>query len=119
MNITINGDLTRTYTDERGLRRVVYFTLTDENGAEYKMLDDLPGDADPQTYLDAHIEAECLFARQEEYETKPVLATAQDQTQLDAVEAWIAGGCQIVTGKDADGQDVIATVAKQTWRPRW
>ena len=66
MNIVINDALTRTYTNERGNRKVVYFTLTDDKNVSYNCVDDLPEEADSQEYLDANIEKELLFVRHEE-----------------------------------------------------
>ena len=119
MNILINNALTRTYTNERGNRQVVYFTLTDGNGTAYNCVDDLSAEVDAQEYLDANIENELLFVRQEEYPVRPVISTSQEQSALEAFEQWISDGCLIVTGKDQDGNDITKQAEKKTWRPRF
>ncbi len=119
MQIIINESLTRTYTDERGNRQVVYFTLTDDNDVAYNCVDDLPAEADAQDYLDANIENELLFVRQEEYPVRPVISASQEQSALEAFEQWIADGCLFVTGKDQDGNDITKQAEKKTWRPRF
>ena len=119
MKITLNEVLTRTYTDNRGDRKVVYFTLTDDNGIEYKMLDDLPAEVDTQGYLDANIDKELLFVKQEEYKGLPVISATQDKTLSEAIGDWIADGCKIITGYVIDDEPVYNTIVKQVWRDRW
>jgi hypothetical protein len=102
-----NTEAVREYTDvERKegdkSRKVVYFTLTDDEGNEYKMLDDLPASADPQVYLDENIEKEMLFVLQEQYPEKP-----EGLNTLKAFQEWIAGGC------------VLKTAVKGVFKDRW
>lgn len=119
MKITINEALTRTYTDNRGDRKVVYFTLTDDSGVAYKMLDDLPAEVDAQEYLNANIEKELLFVRQEEYKGLPVTSATQDKTLSEAISDWIAGGCKVDTGQVVNDEPAYRAIEKQTWRERW
>lgn len=119
MKIVINNNLTRTYTDERGERKVVYFTLTDNNGVEYKMLDDIPASEDAQEYLEANIDKEMLFVRQEEYKERPVFSPMTEKTVVELFDEWIAEGCKIQVGVDGEDNPVYKTVSKRTWRSRW
>ena len=118
MNIVINNALTRTYTNERGNRQVVYFTLADDNDVAYNCVDDLPAEADAQDYLDARIENELLFVRQEEYSGIPIQPT-QDETRLEAAERWIAEGHKVQTGTDSEGAPIYRVIEKKAWRPRF
>lgn len=117
MNIVIKPELTRTYpSDERGNRQVVFFVLTDDAGKSYECSDDLPGDVDPQAYLDARIEDQLYFVRQAEYPEHPAFVNTSDKSALQQCEEWIAAGCQVESGKDQKGEPIMRAARKEEWK---
>lgn len=119
MDITINSALTRYYEDVRGSRQVVYFTLVDDSSVAYRMVDDLDAGINAATYLSDNIERQCIFVRRNEYKEMPLITPEIGQTQLQAIEKWIADGCLIVIGYDGNNNPIHSIASKSAWRHRW
>lgn len=102
MQITYNPDLVRQNDGDQ----TVYFTLTDDQGNEYKWHCDCPKNIDIQKYLNSKMEKFLLLIRQREY---PEAVPGRDyivkdgMTDLSALEEWVKSDATI---RNDDGEFV-------------
>lgn len=111
MKILYNPELVRQNEDDQ----TVFFTLTDDDGMSYQWHCDAPKGVDVQAYLDSNMEKFLLLIRRREFPEATRgrdYEVSEDQTDLEAIEKFIAAGCNL---KDDQGQ-IIGQAARVPWK---
>ena len=100
MNITISKQ--KEHVD--GI--LVWWTLTDDALNEYQWHGDIPKDVDVQGFIEGQMQTYLKLIRRRGYPDMPFLRPEQGQTDLQAIEQWIADGCIIPAVLDEEGNEI-------------
>ena len=90
----------------------VWWTLTDDALNEYQWHGDIPKDVDIQGFIESQMETYLKLIRRREYPDMPKMELVQGQTELEAMEQWIADGAWI------DGQTQAVKVPWTNTHPK-
>lgn len=103
MSVTYDANMVKQNVDDQ----TIYFTLTDSILTDYEWVCDAPKGINIQNYLDSKEDDFLLQIRRREYPGgvmgRDYEYDPETQTELEAVEAWIAAGAPI---KDDEGTTI-------------